>query len=527
MKAIRVLDCTLRDGGYVNNWNFGYETINGIVAHLCHAKVDIIECGFLSQTKETNNDKSIYRTLTELDARFSNCEDVQMACMVNYGEYCIEDLLNYSEHSIVNTIRVAFHLKDLKNALTFCTSIINKGYKVFIQPMVTQSYSQCDLDYLIEQTNQMQATALYIVDSFGTMRQDEAVRLFKYYDTKLNPNIQIGFHSHNNLQLSFSCAQDLIKVNENRVLVLDSSVFGMGRGAGNLCTELLTMHLNEIFNTHYDLVPILEIIDNWLSPIFNASPWGYSVPYYLASINNCHPNYATWLVNKSTLGVKAINDIISQLPNEYRKTYNPSIIESLYKSYQEHNVDDSATLQKIQGYIADRIVLLLAPGRSLKENMEDIHRYILTNNVCIIAVNFEPNDLCADILFVSNLKRFKGLNELHTQKRIITSNIPYSDKDKGWRVNYSSLIDTNYDEIDNAGMMALRLLHILGVKHVAMAGFDGYTFNQHQNYISEKMILNTSAEVIIQRNLSISQQLQSLRKNIDIEFITPSIYNKK
>ena len=525
MKEIKILDCTLRDGGYVNNWNFGYSTINGIIGNRSEGGIDTSECGVLSATKETDADKSVYRTLAELNERFAGVNS-RLACMVNYGESAIDDLPVCRKEDKVHTLRVAFHRKDLQAALAYCAEVKKKGYEVFVQPMVTQAYSTEELDYLLAKTNEMGAAAVYVVDSFGTMRQEDAVYLFECYDSRLDKDVQIGFHSHNNLQLSFSCAQELIKLDTERVLVMDSSVFGMGRGAGNLCTELLTMHLNEKCGTSYNLIPILEIIDNWLSPIFNASPWGYSVPYYIAAINNCHPNYATWLVNKATLGVKAINEIISQLPEENKKNYKPKVIEELYENYQSHAEEDTSSIKGLKEYIADRVVLLLAPGRMLKERLEDVQKFILKHNVCVIAVNFDPEEVCADMLFVSNMKRFSSLQGLTTKKQVVTSNIQGGEKAQ-WRVDYASLTDNHYEEIDNAGMMVLRLMKRLGVKHVALAGFDGYSTNQQQNYVSEKMILNTSTEVLEQRNAAIVQQIEGLREDLEIEFVTPSMYEKK
>lgn len=233
MKEIKILDCTLRDGGYVNNWNFGYSTINAIIGNLSQAGIDTVECGFLSETKETDADKSVYRTLAEVNERFAGVNS-RMACMVNYGEYAIEDLPESGKDDKVKTLRIAFHRKDLQAALTFCAEVKKRGYEVFVQPMVTQAYSTEELDYLLGKTNEIGAAAVYVVDSFGTMRQEDAVQLFKCYDVRLNKDVQVGFHSHNNLQLSFSSAQELIKIETERILVLDSSVFGMGRGAGNL-----------------------------------------------------------------------------------------------------------------------------------------------------------------------------------------------------------------------------------------------------------------------------------------------------
>jgi 4-hydroxy 2-oxovalerate aldolase len=101
--------------------------------------------------------------------------------------------------------------------------------------------------------------------------------MFYIIDHNLNKDIALGFHSHNNLQLSFSNAQELILLNSTRNIILDASVFGMGRGAGNLCTELLIQYINENIIRKYDLMPVLEIIDKYIQHLYTKHSWGYSV----------------------------------------------------------------------------------------------------------------------------------------------------------------------------------------------------------------------------------------------------------
>ena len=141
------------------------------------------------------------------------------------------------------------------------------------------------------------------------MRKKDILRIFYLIDNNLFKDIKIGFHSHNNLQLSFSNAQELITLNSKREIIIDTSIFGMGRGAGNLCTELMLQYINENIENKYYMLPILETIDEFIMPIFKTHSWGYSVPYYIAAINDCHPSYATYLTNMQTLFVKDINNI--------------------------------------------------------------------------------------------------------------------------------------------------------------------------------------------------------------------------
>ncbi len=160
------------------------------------------------------------------------------------------------------------------------------------------------------------------------------------------------FHSHNNMQLSFSNAQILMELDTDRTIYIDSSVYGMGRGAGNLCTELITKYLNDNYSHNYNLLPILEIIDEHLMSVFIKSPWGYSVPFYIASINNCHPNYASYLLDKQTISVRDIYNILASMDDSKRTFYDREYIEKLYVSYQENVVDDNDAKKKRTDRIA-------------------------------------------------------------------------------------------------------------------------------------------------------------------------------
>lgn len=275
MPKIYMLDCTLRDGGYINNWNFGMQVISSIAENISMAAVELIECGFLSQQKETTSEKSIFHTISEAEKYFEKVEKDHLALMINCGECNIEEIEPYSGGKI-KTIRIAFHKHQFGEAQKLCLKLQSKGYAVFFQPMVTMRYTDEELLELIKWTNENKPEAFYIVDSFGTMRKRDILRIFYLIDNNLLGSIKIGFHSHNNLQLSFSNAQELIALNSKREIIIDTSIFGMGRGAGNLCTELMMQYINENIEKKYNIIPILETMDEYIMPIFKTHPWGYA-----------------------------------------------------------------------------------------------------------------------------------------------------------------------------------------------------------------------------------------------------------
>lgn len=531
MGNIKVLDCTLRDGGYVNNWNFGKLSIDNIITQLLSSKVDVIECGFLSQTKETDENKSIFRNIDDVTFECTSKEEnTLMVLMMNYGEYNIDDLPPY-DGGLISGIRLAFHKKDMVQAIKICKQIKAKGYVTFVQPMVTLTYSDDEIEQLIDLVNDFLPESVYMVDSFGTMTKQELVKMYDIFDKNLSEKISIGFHSHNNMQLSFSNAQILMELDTDRTIYIDSSVYGMGRGAGNLCTELITKYLNDNYSHNYNLLPILEIIDEHLMSVFIKSPWGYSVPFYIASINNCHPNYASYLLDKQTISVRDIYNILASMDDSKRTFYDREYIEKLYVSYQENVVDDNDAKKELIELLLNRKILILAPGKSLLTEKDKIKQYLKNENPIVISVNFITDIIPIDIAFVGNLKRFTSIAQLiddnkNLKKVIVTSNIKFKNVEKTLTVNYGDYITDDPIITDNSGIMLLNLMQKLGVKDVALAGFDGFTVNRMDNYYNDSLVNSASLDELLSRSNAIANHLQSLKQVMNIDFITDSMYRE-
>lgn len=319
--SIKILDCTLRDGGYVNNWNFGFNSIKSIIQNLSEANIDFIECGFLKKDNK-KIDSSIFTSSSELKEFLTNKKDYTL--MINYGEYPIEEIPE--EDSII--YRIAFKKEDLEDALNFCYQIKDKGNKIFINPMYTNTYKTDELLKLIDRVNEINPYAFTIVDSAGAMKESDVLSTYYILDKNLNKDIAICFHSHNNLKLSFANAQAIIKASSDRDLIIDSTVFGMGRAAGNLCTEVIAQYVNDNYQGNYNLIPILKILNEQINPIFDKTPWGYSVPYYLAAINSCHPSYAKYL-DENKVAVEKINEVLKLIPERNKYKYDELLIKKI------------------------------------------------------------------------------------------------------------------------------------------------------------------------------------------------------
>ena len=518
MNKIQVLDCTLRDGGYCNQWQFGFKNIKKITQSLTDARIDIVECGFLTD-KIDNYDSDItkFNTLEQLTKVIpEKRKNVNYVAMVNYGEYNVDSLPTYNGKSI-DGIRVAFHKKQLKPALEMCKAIKAKGYKVFIQAMVSLSYTDEEFLSLINMANEIEPYAFYIVDSFGMMKQKDLIRLFYMVEHNLKENIWIGFHSHNNMQLAYSNAQSLAEVKTNRNLIIDSSVYGMGRGAGNLNTEIFVDYLNENIDADYDIKPLLKIIDEILNDFYMQNYWGYSLPNYLSASYNAHPNYAMHLDDKKTLTIKDMNEIFNMMDEDKRYDYDKKYIEKIYITYMSHR-SGQKNAGKLEKELKGKEVLLIAPGKSAVAEKQKIIEFVKNNNVAVISANFDYEYVPSDYIFISNLRRFAEFDKGKKGKCIVTSNIPTEDMYAV--ISYCDLLNSEEAVEDNAGMMAIKMLIKFGAKKIYLAGIDGYSHNHDENYGDKSMEFITKSSVTDKRNIGMANVLKQYSREIPIEFIT-------
>ncbi len=524
-RRIKLLDCTLRDGGYVNDFRFGKQNIQGIIKKLSDASVDVIECGFL-RSGAVDPDCSLFGSVSAIKSVIGQKNpNLMYVAMIQYGKFSMEELEDCDGAS-VDGIRLTFHEHEIEEAFLQGAEIIRKGYKLFMQPVGTMTYTDEALLNLIDQINRLQPYAFYMVDTLGTMYKNDLLRMYYLVDHNLYKNIVVGFHSHNNLQLSFANAQELMQLNSSRELIVDASVYGMGRGAGNLNTELVTQYINTNFGLRYDNIQILEIIDEYIRPMSLQYAWGYEAAYYISAVSSCHPNYATFLLDKQTLHVQDIHKILSSMPSEKRSLFDKAYIAELYLNYMNNRVDDTETREQLRQKLGDRPVLLMAPGKSAASEADAVNRWIWENNAYVVSINFVPNFCKADMAFVSNIKRFSNVKEVTDQvpSVVVTSNISCESHANVAVVDYLSY--TNEDPLitDNAGLMCINLMRTMGIKQLHLAGFDGFSLNQVDNYFNASMYMKVENERLLAINDAVSGKLEQLKQQMDITFLTKTVY---
>lgn len=399
--------------------------------------------------------------------------------------------------------------------------IMEKGYKVFMQPVGTVYYRDMELLQLVEKMNQLKPYAFYIVDTLGSMYRNEVSHRFYLIDENMDPEIKLGFHGHNNLQLAFSNAQVLGKIQTKRTLILDASVYGMGRGAGNLPTELITQYINKNIESRYDVTIVMDIYDEYISHIRKNHEWGYTMPYHIAAGNICHPNYAAYLLDKRTLTTKDIERIIQSIPGESKVVFDKKLIERLYLQYQSNKIDDSEAVKEISAIIKGKKLLLLAPGRSLSEHYRKIMQYIQREKPYVITANFADDKFRPDACFISSHKRMNIIGQDKTPlkqiRAILTSNLQSDDTQDFLYVDYACYTNDDDSISDNAGLMLLRLMAKCGAAEITLAGFDGGSYRYDGEFIGTG--LGEAQD-------RIKDQIKELSQSMRISFLTPSAYEQ-
>jgi 4-hydroxy 2-oxovalerate aldolase len=531
-RNIKILDCTLRDGGRIINCAFPEFHLDGIVSGLAEASIDIIELGFLRGNIEYSGNSTFFTEMEQVK-RYIPIEkrNTMYVVFVDYGvEYGMWDFdkLAESDGNAVDGIRLGFRKKDFRSALDTMRFIQDKGYRLFAQTVESRDYSDRELAETIEELNRIKPYAVGIVDTFGAMYKNDLIRIFTLMDHNLDDEIAIDFHSHNNMQLSFSFAQEIVEMcGGRRKVFLDATLEGIGKGAGNLNTELIVDYLNRKHGYAYDLDRILDTIDEHIHWIKQDHDWGYNIPSFMAGIYSAHPNNVNYLTNMHKLQTKDIKYIISMIDAEKRKRYDYDNIDKLYLEYFDSKFDDYSNLNLLKKALSGRPVLVVVFGATLNQYREDILRIIRERNPIVISVNHIYKDKKPDFVFYGNARRYKNNLKVDLDiKNILTSNFR-SEQNKDIVVNYNRLISRGLKNFDNSTIMLLHLLRILGVSEIMIAGFDGYERDSRRSFSDEIFYHNFAEGVDIDDiNETLSAMLKNfantLKNKTIVRFVTPS-----
>lgn len=331
MNNIRILDCTLRDGGHVNDSRFGKENIDKIVAALVSGGTDIIELGFLKNGVFSEEESSCSKIEETRKNIISKKDKQKYSVMIRPDWYDISQLTE--NDGTIEYIRFAFYLKDADLTQEYCHIVRELGYVPILNPVNILGYTNQELDQLMEVINKIHPYGATIVDTFGSMEIESLNKIYELYESNLPKDVVIGLHLHENMTSAYLLAQYFLSIKQKaRDVIIDGSLLGMGRIPGNLCIEELMCYMNESQGEKYQLEPILKCISECIEPIKEQSPWGYNPAYFFSGKYKVHRSYAEYYLNDAKLPLNQIYELIRQMKDDpHRLAYS--------KEYAKENME--------------------------------------------------------------------------------------------------------------------------------------------------------------------------------------------
>lgn len=340
--GVQIADCSLRDGGYVGNKNFPPEMVRGVMEGLVAAGIDYVETGFL-QAHVT--DESLVYGDSVGSRRFLPAERgrTEFVGFCDNSRYRPELLDDYDGRSF-SVLKISFAKHEWREALAFARAGRYKGYQVFYQPMDAPGYTEEERAEMLEAVNEVHPSAFAIVDTFGTMYLRNLREIFQQVDGLLDPGIKVALHTHNNLGLGNALAEELAELGEasSRDVVVDGSLLGMARGAGNASTEAIAEYCNRYFGCSYDVRTIVDTIEKWVLPIHEREWWGYDLPMFVCGALRSHVDNVGWLEREARCSYGDMYGVLNAMDPALRKRYGEnyrkddfSALEAAWASYAE------------------------------------------------------------------------------------------------------------------------------------------------------------------------------------------------
>jgi 4-hydroxy 2-oxovalerate aldolase len=291
-KDIKVVDCTIRDGGLMNNWRFDDDFVRSVYNACVEGGIDYMEIGYKSSEKSFSKEEhGPWKFCEEKDVRRivgENKTNTKISVMVDIGRVELDNILPKSK-SVIDMIRVAAYVHQMDKAISMAEHCMDKGYEATINLMAVSKVNERDLDEALADVAKSKVPVFYLVDSFGSMYCEQIELFAKKYNEILKGK-SIGIHAHNNMQLAFS---NTITAAIHGCNMLDATLLGLGRGAGNCPIEILIAFLK---NPKYRLLPLFQAIQDQILPLQKKIDWGYHIPYLVTGAMNEHPKEAmAWM----------------------------------------------------------------------------------------------------------------------------------------------------------------------------------------------------------------------------------------
>lgn len=492
-----ILDCTFRDGGYYNSWDFSAGLTSKYLEAMRKSKIDVVELGFRNFPKKEFLGAFAYSTDDYIET-LDLPEEITYAVMIDaktvlesgYAiDIAISKLFKEKKDSKISLVRIAAHYHEVTKSKDIAKKLKDLGYKVGFNLMQSAGKSNTQLSETSKEITDWNCVdILYFADSLGNMDSKEVIRIIE--SLKSNWQKDIGFHAHNNMDLALS---NTLVAYEHGVKWLDVTVSGMGRGAGNAPTENLLCVLSKE-NNKYIASPIYELVIKEFTALQKSHGWGSNLLYFIGAKNNVHPMYIQKILSNKKYGSSEILGAIDYLSNNKSSSnyVNDLLEQALMPTLS--NKDASSSFGLIRKY-SDRDFLLIGNGPGSERYKSDIERYIRNQNPIVISININdhlPQDvvnyysISHNSKFLSDKDRYKFINKpvILPKHRFNQSELLNFKNNHVYDYSLEIKID-DYQVSDNGCTLPSELTAAytisaaisMGASRIYLVGFDGYDEN--------------------------------------------------
>ncbi|MEH7495487.1 aldolase catalytic domain-containing protein, partial [Neobacillus niacini] len=485
------LDCTLRDGGYYNSWDFDTSLIQDYLNAMDEISVDFVELGLRGFNKDGFKGACAYTTDNYINSlKIPN--GLKIGVMVNASdlvkypdgiEKALSKLFTPASESPVSLVRIACHVHEFEKTLPAASWLKNQGYTVGFNLMQIADRTSEEIKNLAYAANQYPLDVLYFADSLGSLSPDDTAQIIQIIREVWNG--PLGIHTHDNMGYA---AINSMRAVEEGVTWIDSTVTGMGRGPGNAKTEYLAIELEKHRNVSSNITPLMKLIEGYFKPLQHQCGWGTNTFYYLAGKFGIHPTYIQEMLSDSRYIEEDILAVIEYLKSEGGKKFNINTLEAARNFYSG---EPTGTWNPTD-VIAGKEVLIIGTGPSILKHRQALEDYIRINRPYVIALNTQTHisqDLI-DVRAACHPVRILADCSVHTtlpQPLVIPAsmlsdniNKAFSRKellDFGISIQENTFkFESNYCVLPNSLVFsyALAIATSGNASCILLAGFDGY-----------------------------------------------------
>ena len=525
MSQLTVLDCTLRDGGYYNSWDFSREVINEYLEAMSAAGVDIVELGLRSLKNSGFKGASAYTTDDFINS-LPIPETLIIGVMVNAAELVgdipqlevLETLFPVpADQSPVDLVRIASHVYEFEEALKAVSWLKDKGYKVGFNLMQIADRTEEEVIKLAQLAKEYSLDSLYFADSMGSMQPDDVSKIIGWLRTYWDG--ALGIHTHDNLNLALS---NTLRAISEGVTWVDATVTGMGRGPGNARTEELVIEVAELRNQRVNLVPLMTTIRKHFKPMQIKYGWGSNPYYFLSGKYGIHPSYIQSMMADARYDEEDLLAVIEYLRNEGGKKFSTSTLNNAREFYSGEPKGNWSPLEVFK----DREVLLLGTGPGVKRHQAALERYIKAHKPIVVAMNTQTHVsselidyriACHPVRLLADVEEHVSLLQplitpLSMLPKNLQSQLSKKDiKDFGIHVEQDKFaFYENYCTVPSSLVVCYALATITSglANCIWLAGFDGYRADDPRAVEMKKVL-----------------RLFKESSDLPITAITPTTYN--